>query len=897
MRRVSALRVRSLAVVLGVAAAAALSAQERAAPNWSLQALRAVDPPGNGAHPIDAFVQDRLLRAGLAPSPRADRVTLLRRLSFDLRGLPPSPAELDEFLADRREDAFERWIDRLLASPQSGERFGRFWLDVVHYGDTHGFDKDKPRPHAWRYRDWVVSALNDDLPYARFVELQLAGDVSDGDDGIPATGFIAAGPWDFVGHTELREGTVDKAITRSLDRDDMLKATLATFCSTTVHCARCHDHKYDPIPTRDYYRLQAVFAGVERADRAWLPRATREERAQLDARERALTARETALHEAIEARAGDALAPLVAALERARAAMAASPLPSAQVDGRTILGWHSQIAPRDDVMKWVQVDLGRHFELDGILLLPCHERFGPHPGPGFGFPRRFRVELADDPDFTAPTMLLDGTAADVAAPGDAPLWIDAAGRGGRFVRVTATRLFERTADFAFALAELAAFDREGIDRARGARVTALDSIEMGERWALANLTDGRSSLGVLDDGLAAHRAHARARWTCEQHEQRRAALLARHRSIEEAGELAEITTARAALASRREELAPALVYAAATDFAPIGAFAPPHGIRPIHVLHRGELTSEREPVGPGALSCLPELEHHFAGLGGDDEGARRLALARWITDPANPLTWRSIVNRVWQFHFGRGLVDTPNDFGRLGSQPSHPELLDWLAVSFRDSGGSLRALHRLILTSATWQQRSDAVSAANAIDGGNALLARQNRRRLDAESFRDLVLAVSARLDLSLGGPPEPQFRFEDDHSPRYLYSEFDVDAGRRRALYRMLVRSVPDPFFEALDCADPSQLVPRRNETLTALHALAIWNDRFVLRHAEHLAARVERESASVREALALAMRLVLARRATDTELDALVAHATAHGLPSACRVILNLDETIFVD
>src|SRR5262245_55599372 len=259
------------ALLLLTLAAAPLRAAE---PWWSLRplvrpAVPVVRDRAWPRTPVDAFVLARLEQLNLRPAPEADRRTLIRRLSFDLVGLPPSPEDVEAFLTDPRPDAYERLVERLLASPAYGERWGRHWLDVAHYGDTHGYDKDKRRDHAWPYRDWVVRALNGDLPYRRFVEDQVAGDVlRPGDpDGVVATGFVVAGPWDFVGHVELREGTVDKEKTRVLDRDDMVSTTITTFLSLTVGCARCHDHKFDPIPQKDYYALQAVFAGVERGNR------------------------------------------------------------------------------------------------------------------------------------------------------------------------------------------------------------------------------------------------------------------------------------------------------------------------------------------------------------------------------------------------------------------------------------------------------------------------------------------------------------------------------------------------------------------------------------------------------------------------------------------------------
>jgi hypothetical protein len=599
----------------------------------------------------------------LTPAPEADRRTLIRRLTFDLHGLPPSPEEVEAFVSDTAPDACERLVDRLLASPRYGERWGRHWLDVVHYGESHGYDKDKPRPHAWPYRDYVIRALNEDRPYARFIAEQLAGDIlyPDEPDGIVATGFIAAGPWDFVGHVELREGTTDKDITRANDRDDMVTTVMSAFASVTANCARCHDHKFDPIPQRDYYGLQAVFAGVDRADRSY------------------------------------------------------------------------------------------------------------------------------DPDPT-------------------------------------------------------------VHRRRRALAAARREVEAG--LAGAKTEDLELKLRDLETQITA--------------------------------------------------LPPArLVYAAASDFAPSGAFTPSRGPRPVHLLKRGDVRSPGDLVAPGALSCVPGLERHFALADPSDEGSRRAALARWLADPRNPLTWRSIVNRVWHYHFGRGIVDTPGDFGLMGSTPTHSELLDWLAAWFLEHGGSLKRLHRLILASAAYRQSSRGGGEGERIDPENAYLWRMHRARLDAESLRDAILFVSGTIDLTPGGPPASHFRFHDDHSPVYDYAAFDVDdpASRRRSVYRHIVRSVPDPLMECLDSPDPSLLTPKRNTTITALQALAVLNSPFAVRYAEHFAERVRKLRDGVPDQVELASRLALGRPPRPEEAALLAAHAAEHGLESLCRVLLNANEFIFID
>jgi hypothetical protein len=309
---------------------------------------------------------------------------------------------------------------------------------------------------------------------------------------------------------------------------------------------------------------------------------------------------------------------------------------------------------------------------------------------------------------------------------------------------------------------------------------------------------------------------------------------------------------------------------------------------------------------PGGLADFP-----VANL--KSEGERRAALAKWICNTNNMLTRRSIVNRVWHYHFGRGLIETPNDFGRMGALPSHPELLDWLAFWFLENGESLKKLHRLIVTSAAYRQSSsegrapripespngDSYNSSLQSDSANRLLWRMNRARLDAEQFHDALLAISGQLDLAMGGPSVQQFGFKDDHSPVYDYARYDWNSrgANRRGIYRFVVRSVPDPFMDALDCPDANILTPVRNTTMTALQSLATLNDTFVLRQCEHFAARLERDRAKLDEQINRAFELALARRPADTERDRLAAHARKHGLASACRVLFNSNEFMFID
>ncbi|HEY2250144.1 MAG TPA: DUF1553 domain-containing protein, partial [Planctomycetaceae bacterium] len=775
-------------------------------------------------------------------------------------------------------------------------RWGRHWLDVVHFGESHGYDKDKPRPNAWPYRDYVIAAFNADKPYDRFVAEQLAGDVLYPGDpqATVATGFIAAGPWDFVGHVELREGTLDKKIARSNDRDDMVATAMSTFQGLTVHCARCHNHKFDPISQEEYYRLQAVFAGVDRADRPFDT-----EREVHLTRRRLTTERESiaARHNMLATIAAKVTTPEIEAidaeLKSLKEQLAALPQPGREADTSPTNGYHSAIMPEPNHEKWVQVDLGASVPLDEIVLIPARPTDFPDT-PGFGFPARFRIDISDDPAFADRKTVVNQTSADFENPGDKPFIVPLKQQPARYIRVTATRLWKRTNDYVFALAELQAVS-EKKNLALGKTVTALDSIEAG-RWSTKNLVDDFSSRQRMGDAQSLKTALAK-RQTFETQtaklSARRTELVNEKLDAPTRTELRETTARLAEIDKQLAALpAPALVYAAANQFKVQGSFVPANPPRPVYFLHRGSDKTPGNEVVPGALSCLTGLSGDFGRSETADEGSRRAELARWITNPRNPLTARSVVNRVWQYHFGRGIVDTPNDFGHMGSPPTHPELLDWLASELmvptqeqrREEASKaetreyksqvspdwrLKRIHRIILRSAVYRQSSRDNPQAAAIDSGNQYLWRMNRQRLEAEELRDAVLFVTGKLDSKMGGPSVQQFVFKDDHSPIYDYEKFDVDspASFRRSVYRFIVRSVPDPFMECLDCADPSLLTPKRNTTLTSLQALSLLNNQFMVRQAEHFAARLEAATADRGQQIALAYQLAFGREPTEHE------------------------------
>ena len=876
---------------------------------WSLKplvrpAVPKLDAPDallRGFNTVDHFILAKQQEQGLSLSPEADRRTLVRRLYFDLIGLPPTPQEVAAFVADQDPDAYGKLVERLLASPRYGERWARHWLDVVHYGDTHGYDKDKLRPNAYPYRDYVIRAFNGDKNYTRFVREQVAGDVlwPDTVDGIVATGFIAAGPWDFIGHAEVPEEKIDGKVARHLDRDDMVANTLNSFCALTVQCAQCHDHKRDPVSMEDYYSLQAVFAALDRADRPFDPDpSAAAKRGRLAASRAELEKKLQANQQAVEAMKS----PELIALEKQIAELGKS---TGERKGRSDrYGYHSQVAKKQETEKWVQIDLGKRVVIEQLVLAASDE----YGFADFGFPHRFKIEASNRADFSAAATIADFSGEDYPRPGADLLLFEPSGVHARYVRVTASKLWNRrhhgralSKDWIFALGEMAVFSAGEMVGVK--QVTSLDSIEALPRWGRADLIDGVYGTHPIP----ADQVLDSARRSATEREEKLAALEERRRALGEADVdprlVEEGQSLRQQLEAVKSELAalpkPQMVYAG-TVHSGSGTFKGRGHVggkpRTITVLKRGDVRKPGPEIGPGTVDLIPGFAPRFDLPQDHAEGARRVALADWLVHRDNPLTWRTIVNRVWLYHFGRGIVDSPNDFGRMGQLPSHPELLDWLAVEFRDGGQSTKDLHRLIVHSATYRQVSQHDPEAARIDGSNQFLWRMNRRKLEAEALRDTVLRLSGKLDLKMYGPGYFDFVLEKTaHSPHYQYHKHDPDdpKSHRRSIYRFLVRSQPAPFMDTLDCADPSLSVDKRNETLTALQALALLNNKFVVRMSEHFAATLQGEPDPVARALELA----LSRPAREGELAALRAYADQHGLAATCRVIFNLNEFAFVD
>ena len=458
---------------------------------WSLKPIVKHTPPaleledrGWARNPIDHFIAAKLAEKNLTHSGQAKRQTLIRRVYFDLLGLPPTPTEIKVFLQNRDPLAYEKLVEKLLASPRYGERWARHWLDVVHYGDTHGYDKDKLRPNAWPYRDYVIRVFNSDKPYGRFVREQVAGDAlyPDTRDGIEATGFISTGPWDFIGHAEVPETKLDGRIARNIDRDDMVKNTMNTFISATVQCARCHDHKFDAVNMTDYYRMQAVFAALDRADREYHPNPEiSKQLVSLKAKIDRYQAELKAIEDKIKARGGVDLADLDKQLRDLRKRI--------KIKKRPEYGYHSQISAKQDLAKWVQVDLGQAQAIEQITIIGTSDSFN-NIGDGFGFPVRYKIEASNDAEiFRGVTAVADKTKGDEPNPGIAPQHFKPDNLEARYIRITATKLAKRSNDFILAVGELRVLDPNGNNLAEGKIVTALDSIEAPVRWRKSNLVD------------------------------------------------------------------------------------------------------------------------------------------------------------------------------------------------------------------------------------------------------------------------------------------------------------------------------------------------------------------------------------------------------------------------
>ncbi|MCC7374932.1 MAG: PSD1 domain-containing protein [Verrucomicrobiales bacterium] len=699
---------------------------------WSLKPLRRPKvPDGNPAslHPIDRFVDDSLRRHGIEPAPPADLRALARRVCFDLTGLPPTPEAVNDLLADPSPEAYERYVDRLLASPRYGEHQARLWLDVVRYSDSNGFDWDEFRPQAWRFRDYVIRSFNADKPFGQFVREQLAGDeLLDGpprtpeeQEGLVASGYLRLGPQDNSAALFNEQSRA-----RSEWLADLTETTGSAFLGLTLSCCRCHDHKFDPLSQADHFRLRSFFQPVRYGD-------------------------ELALD----------LAPDQEEIRRQHAAL-------------------------DDQIRPIKTDRD-------ALTASVKERV-----------RAERVAKLSDEERR---------------------WL-------------AQSTDPQPQDF-----------KE-------------KSAEIGKRLEVSD-----------DDAIKAATTSEKERHT---------ALTKR---IED-------------LAKSKRPFTRGLVATDNSTNVPV-----------THILFQGDHTAERAPVVPGFISVLDPNPAEVRQAPNPKTTGRRLALADWITSPENPLTARVLVNRAWQSFFGRGLVATPNDFGLAGARPTHPDLLDWLATEFVEQGGSLKQLHRLIVTSGAYCRTAHPAANEFSKDHGNAWLSRQNLRRLSAEQLRDALLAVSGRLRSATGGPPvwpslpsevlqaNPAFLDDNAEKTKGWYPS-PADQRSVRSIYLVQKRTVRVPFLETFDQPENSASCPQRNVSIVAPQALSLMNGEESLEAARSFSARVENE-AGPSQALQVRRAFQLAYQRDPTERETALAEGFLEkgSLFELCRALLNGNEFAYLD
>ena len=899
--------------------------------------------------PIDHFILAKLEAKGLEPAPAADKRTLIRRAYFDLIGLPPTPAEVDAFVNDNSRDSFAKVVDYLLASPHYGERWARHWLDVVRYTDSfdaRGVGSAGDVKYAWRYRDWVIKAFNDDLPYDQFVMDQIAGDLLPAKqpgqanaDGIVATGMYVLGNW--PGGDADREKMMTDIV------DDQIDVTGRAFLGTTLACARCHDHKFDPISQQDYYGLAGIFfsshflpsPGSKTSGSALLTTSLASPRQIEEQKENAQ--RIAGLEKQIEAYKDEQYA----AIGKELASKSADYLQAAQdFDGpRQKLAAYASERHLDDyaLSRWIDFlharsrgktphtlltravhNIGGIVGVDGwrmpdnqpdpcvlanntdhpfsvsTLTLPAHA-LSMHPGPQSG------VAVAWTSPISA-TIAIDGGVSDgdpncgdgiawrIEKSHDNALQLLASGQfpnggsqqfsqgdGGSQLAAISVHAGDQIqltiypkADYACdtTIIDLRINEREGDHRAWDLAHDVVPDLLVGERGNPHADSYGRADVWQFFDAgaepmpIALDFADPHGRFWAEARKDGRGLSDAARQHLAELS--SELSEARKNVPTIEE------ADALEEGGVPQSQY---EGIHDCHLMARGRYDHQMAVV-PRRFPLL------FAG---DNQppvtsGSGRLQLAQWVASPENPMTAKVMVNRLWQHHFGDGIVRTPNNFGRLGSPPTHPELLDYLAHRFLDAGWSIKAMHRMIMLSAAYQQSSEGDPDTQKADPDNLLWGRMDRQRLEAEPFRDALLAVSGSLDATMGGPA-----FRDPNTPR-------------RTIYLMTIRSDRSNYRMLFDAADPTSIVDKRIDSTVAPQALFLMNDPFVIERAKALAQRVVKTGpAEKREKIDWLYQLLYSRPATDREaqIGLSIVGTDAESWQRYCQVLLCANEFVYVD
>lgn len=836
--------------------------------HWAYQAvtepkLPSLEQNAWGHHPIDLFVLAKLQQAGIQPSPPADRATLIKRLSYDLIGLPPSPQQVDAFVADRASDAYENLVDRLLASEAFGERWGRHWLDKARYADSDGYEKDRPRPNAWRYRDWVINAINDDLPYDQFTIEQLAGDL------LPEPSAEQKLATAFHRQTLTNtEGGVDKEEFRVEATFDRTEATGAIWMGLTMTCARCHTHKYDQITQREYYQMFAFFnnaneTNIDIARSAEAMQRYQDEKAkhehQVAQLEKQLAEATAKLQPQIERWTREMSTALATTDENPIAFETATPLVAkanskakltAQDDGSVLVT--GPVTDQDEYT--LDFELPSQ-PLTGIRLETLVDDSLPNKGPGRTPHGNFvisRIRLLASPDreFREPVeVTLAAAEADFSQqsfPPEGALSDDA--KTGWAISPQMSKPHHWTGFTTLPLeAKEHHFLRVVIEQTYGGDHT------LG-RFRLATMT-GFDPLAALPKQVA-----KALRVDPEKRSAEQQAAIAKHVASfdPETSGLIERLAKQKAQAPSRPVMSVRVMGAAN---------------RATKILHRGDFLQPADEVQSEALEVISRT--HPLHSRDADQPADRLDLARWLVDPQHPLTSRVTVNHAWAHLFGRGIVPTVNDFGVRGEQPTHPQLLDWLAWRFsHDMAWSRKTLIKTIVMSATYQQASAHRDELVEHDPTNRLFARQNRLRVSAEVIRDLHLDVSGLLSQKIGGPsvfpPLPPGVAELSYANNFKWNTSNGEDAYRRGMYTFFKRTSPHPTLISFDCPDSNTSLLQRESSNTPLQALVTLNNGVFTEAAQAMARRVLSEGGTEdRQRLRYALRLCIARPPNELELE----------------------------
>ncbi len=812
---------------------------------WSLKPLADVDSNAS----IDQFVEAKLAFSGLAMNSLADRRTLIRRATYDVTGLPPTPEEVAEFVGDEDPDAYEKLVDRLLASAHYGERWGRHWLDVVRFGESNGFERNVIIDNLWPFRDYVIRSLNDDKPFDQVIREHLAGDVLAPDDPDVAIGsaFLVAGPYDNVGNQDAAQ----QAQIRANTIDEMIRATGEAFLGLTIGCARCHDHKFDSVLQADYYRLYASLSGVRHGSRVV---ARAEDRAAREAKVKPLAARKSEL-----VRQRDQLTTAINERAKANAEKHVQAWVRKPVD-RT--GTEELFAPvKSRFVRLISEAIdtnpsnARGFRIDEFEVWSS----GPQPRNVALASAGARASgssrgIEDFPGAYGPQLVIDGKTGARFISADVQLQIELP------VPIEIDRVV-----FSSARGEIKPDQPKFVFVSDYRIETSLD----GETWIEA--ASGRDRQPVSD----AHRQHRLYELEITSAERQQWSQLTQ-----------EINT----LTRQINEI---------PNFAPVwvGLRSEDDAKGPFHVFVGGSPQRLGMPVKPASISSLSHVTPPYELADDSQEAARRLALADWIVHPDNPLTPRVLVNRLWHYHFGSGIVRTPSDFGYMGGRPSHPQLLDWLAAKLVEGEWRLKPIHKAIMMSRVYRQSGQFREQAARIDGDERLLWRFPPRRLSAEEIRDTMLLVAGRLDTRMGGPGFRLYRYLQDNVATYVPLDQHGPETYRRAVYHQNARASRIDLMTDFDQPDCAFSTARRAETTTPLQALTTLNHAFTLDMAAALAERLREEAGTDADAqVRRAFSLCYGRLPTEGESRDCESLIESHGLPAFCRVLLNTSELIYV-